>query len=103
MTLGGRDNVKNPIDSELILKTYELTKSIHKTAEQLNYSRTSIRKVLDLYLIEYNKNISNTIPIKALDPYTLKEIKSFPSIQDGASWAHISDSAIRKSLKLSPQ
>lgn len=34
-----------------------------------------------------------------IDPYSLEELASFPSIMDAANYVHVSDSAIRKYLK----
>lgn len=97
MTLGGQEG--RILDYDSIINDFYNTKSIHQTAKNLNLSRETIRKILDIYNIKYNKNISIPQEIIMIDPYTLQELKMFPSIKDASNYIKLTESAIRKHLK----
>ena len=98
MTPGGENHSHIQVSFEKLKDDYLITNSIHQTARNYNTTRTSVRKALELYDIEYNSTNSAPISILMLNPFTLEIIKVFPSIMDAANYAKISDSAIRKAL-----
>lgn len=87
------------LNYEEILFVFKETKSIHKTAEITKSSRTSVRKILEIFNIDYEKEQGVPIQIVMVDPITLKELKVFNSIVEAATFVKTSDSAIRKALK----
>ena len=96
MTQGGKEG--RVLDYDSIIAEYQITKSIHLTAKNLNIHRESVRRALEAYSIDYNKDISLPTELIMIDPYTLQELKTFPSIEDAADYIQLSDSAIRKFL-----
>lgn len=97
MTMGGQEG--RILDYDSIIADFDDTHSIHKTAENLHLARGTVRNILDAYKIPYNKNKSQPQSIIMIDPYTLEEKKTFPSIIDAANYIKLSDSAIRKNLE----
>lgn len=96
MNFGGEN--KNSLDYDLILHCYLEEQSIHKTSERLNIHRDSVRKVLNLFNISYNKEQGEPKKIIMIDPYSLKELKIFNSLKEASDYVKISDATIRKHL-----
>ena len=94
LTQGGMS--KRRLDYDLITQTYLELNSIHATSNKLNIHRNSVRKALEHFDIDYNKNISAPQAIVMIDIATQEELKTFPTIKDAARYVGISDSAIRK-------
>ena len=96
MTLGGQEG--RIIDYDSIINEFYNTKSIHQTSYNLRINRETVRRALDLYQINYNKDRSIPQQVIMIDPYTLEEKQSFPSIKDAANYIKLSEAAIRKNL-----
>ena len=94
LTQGGMS--KHRLDYDLIIKTYSKLKSIHATSKKLDIHRDSVRKALEHFDINYNKNVSAPQAIVMIDIATQEELKTFPTIKDAARYVGISDAAIRK-------
>ena len=94
MTMGGQEG--RTLDYDTIIADFDNTHSIHKTAENLHLARGTIRNVLDIYKIPYDKGKSQPQSVIMIDPYTLEEKKTFPSIKDAAEYLHLSEAALRK-------
>lgn len=96
MTMGGQEG--RILDYDSIINEFYNTQSIHQTAYNLQINRETVRRALDIYNINYDKNSSNPQQIIMIDPYTLEEKKCFPSIKDAANYIKLSEAAIRKHL-----
>ena len=94
LTQGGMS--KHRLDYNLIIQTYLELNSIHATSNKLGIHRNSVRKALEYFDINYNKNISAPQAIVMIDIATQEELKIFPTIKDAAKYVGISDAAIRK-------
>ena len=99
MTSGGNAFTSQKVDSDKILEMYNSCGSIHQVCNKLNTSRTTVRNILQANNIYYDSHVADLIPVIMIDPFTLEELKIFPSIVDAGQAVNISDSAIRKALK----
>ena len=96
LTEGGKTH--RSLDYDLILETYLKVGSITQTSNSLNIHRDSVRRALEYFNIDYNKDSSLPQSVVMIDPYTLKELQTFISIKDASNFLNISDTTIRKHL-----
>ena len=97
MTLGGQEG--RVLDYDIILNEFFETQNLRQTALNLNISRTTVRNILNIMEIPYNKNSSVPIKVIKIDPYTLEELETYPSIVDAANSVKVSEAALRKYFK----
>lgn len=88
-TLGGEG--KHYLDYDLIISTYKETQNVNKTAEKLNCSRDSVKKVLKSNNIEIkpSQEIAKEKQgkkCKMISPITKETIKVFDSISDASRY-----------------
>lgn len=97
MTYGGEGSLV--VDYQKVLQVYQTNYNLTKTSQILNININTVRKIINYYNIPYDKTSSLPHIVVMIDPYTLKEIKTFNSICEAGRYLNISEAMIRKHLR----